>query len=266
MSANFQNLKELYYVKKKLALNVGVAYNAEYNIGSKSSVEAGKYSLYSSLLSTKDDGETFTDFLDELLPLIAEGEIDNTTNVDVDTFLAPTKSNFKMRMPTNINVGFTFVKTHNAATVWKAGFDFKYTPWDNYQGYESGAGGKISNSWRIAFGGELFPLFLDSKRNSTSKLMHLKYRAGFYYSKTPVTVQNTTINEFGINFGIAIPIRLKMYNDDGYLATRAVHPFSLGFEVGSRGTKSNDLIKDNFFRVNLGISLNDKWFVKSKYN
>ena len=169
-------------------------------------------------------------------------------------------------MPTNVNVGFTFVKSYNSATIWKAGFDFKYTPWSRYNGFETSEGGQLSNSWRIAFGGEMLPVLFESKRNSTSKLLQLKYRAGFYYSKTPVTVQNTSINEFGINFGIAIPIRLKMFNEDGFLATRAIHPFNIGFEVGSRGTKSNDLIKDNFFRINIGVSLNDKWFVKSKYN
>jgi hypothetical protein len=251
---------------ERFSLDIGLAYNAEYNMGGNTRLEASKYSVYNNLLTTKDEGESFTDFLDELLPAAAAGELDNVTGLDIDTFLAPSLTNVKLRMPTNVNVGFMFNKTFNSATVWKAGFDFKFTPWSNYTGYENGAGGQLSNSWRIAVGGEIFPLFLESKRNKTNKLLQLKYRAGFYYTKTPVTVQNTTINEFGINFGIAIPIRLKMYSDDGYLATRAVHPFSLGFEVGSRGTRRNDLIKDNFFRVNLGISLNDKWFVKSKYN
>ncbi|MEZ5022499.1 MAG: hypothetical protein R2728_04415 [Chitinophagales bacterium] len=262
-------LKEVEFDKnqfKRLKLEVGLAFNSSYKIGNNSTVESSKYSIYSISIPTKDEGESYTDFIDNLLQITAEAEAANVSGVDVDTFLAPTVQNVGLKMPMNLNGGFTFVKTVRDITFWKAGFDVKWTPWSNYSGFESGEGGQLADSWRIAFGGEIFPLGGGRQELRSKTFSQLKYRAGFYYSRTSVTVQNTAINEFGINFGIAIPIRLRMVNEDGYYGYRKVHPFSLGFEVGSRGTKENDLIKDNFVRINLGISLNDKWFVKRKYN
>jgi hypothetical protein len=171
-------------------------------------------------------------------------------------------------MPSNIDGGFMFVRKVKDTEFWKAGADFKWTQWNRFRGDSESAGNSLNNSWRIAAGGEVFPL--GSGKNSgqlKSKIFsQLKYRAGFYYMKSAVTVNSKTINEFGINFGLAIPIRLRLVSDDGFLGYRGVHAFSLGFEVGSRGTKQNDLVRDNFVRINFGISLNDKWFVKRKYN
>jgi len=36
------------------------------------------------------------------------------------------------------------------------------------------------------------------------------------------------------------------------------------FEVGRRGNNSNEL-KENFFRIGLGLALSDLWFQKKKY-
>jgi hypothetical protein len=41
---------------------------------------------------------------------------------------------------------------------------------------------------------------------------------------------------------------------------------NLGFEVGRRGTTNAGLIQEDFFSIRLGLSLNDRWFVKNKYN
>jgi hypothetical protein len=37
------------------------------------------------------------------------------------------------------------------------------------------------------------------------------------------------------------------------------------FEFGKRGSKVNN-ITENFFRVSLGLSLSDLWFIKRKYD
>ncbi len=251
---------------KNIRMDVGVAFNSSYNIGNKSSVNSSKYSMYSLILPTKNEQETFTDFIDNALEYAAEAETLGAEGADVDTFLAPTSTNVSLRMPFNINAGFTFVKTVRNIDFWKAGFDFKYTPWSKYGGYESSEGGQLGDSWRVAFGGEIFPLGSGTPDLKSKTFSQLKYRAGFYYSRTAIIAKNNPINEFGINFGIAIPVTLRLVNDEGYYGFRKIHPFTLEFEVGSRGTQDNELIKDNFVRINLGISLNDKWFVKRKYN
>jgi len=37
---------------------------------------------------------------------------------------------------------------------------------------------------------------------------------------------------------------------------------NIGFELGSKGTTKNGLVKENFFNTFISLSLNDKWFEK----
>nr|WP_321232010.1 hypothetical protein [uncultured Psychroserpens sp.] len=80
------------------------------------------------------------------------------------------------------------------------------------------------------------------------------YRAGFHFENTGLEINNETINEFGMSFGVGLPI--------GQVFSNA----NIGFEFGRRGTTDQNLIQENFFNVNISLSLNDVWFQKRKYN
>jgi hypothetical protein len=41
---------------------------------------------------------------------------------------------------------------------------------------------------------------------------------------------------------------------------------NIGLELGSLGTAKAGLVKENYFSVRVGLSLNDKWFLKRKIN
>jgi hypothetical protein len=102
---------------------------------------------------------------------------------------------------------------------------------------------------KIAFGGFWIPKY-DS---FTSYFSRIVYRAGIRIEETGLHIQNQAINEFGINFGFGLPFQ-------------GFSNINLGFEVGRRGTKNAGLIQEDFFSIRLGLSLNDRWFVKNKYN
>jgi hypothetical protein len=105
--------------------------------------------------------------------------------------------------------------------------------------------GNFSN---ISVGGFFIP-----KINSlNSYFERITYRAGLNYQKTGLIVNDTEINEYGISFGVSLPMGLKLSN------------INLGFEIGKRGTTDNDLIEEKFYNFRLSLSLNDKWFRKQK--
>ena len=102
----------------------------------------------------------------------------------------------------------------------------------------------------IALGG-----FFTPNRNSfESYFKRITYRAGVRFNQTGMVVNDTDINNFGITFGLGLPLGNNLSN------------LNLGFEVGRRGTTSADLIEESYFKVNLGLSLNDQWFRKRKIN
>ena len=80
------------------------------------------------------------------------------------------------------------------------------------------------------------------------------YRAGARFEQTGLNVNGQDINEFGISFGLGLPV--------GRLFSNA----NIGFEIGRRGTTDFGLIQENFFNTFISFSLNDRWFEKRLYD
>lgn len=70
------------------------------------------------------------------------------------------------------------------------------------------------------------------------------------YEETGINLRGEDINEYGISFGVGLPIGRLFSN------------VNIGFELGSKGTTKNGLVKENFFNTFISLSLNDKWFEK----
>lgn len=102
----------------------------------------------------------------------------------------------------------------------------------------------------IALGGYYIPNY-----NSFSSYWdRIVYRAGVNFENTGLKINDETINEFGISFGVGLPV--------GNIFSNA----NIGFEIGKRGTTKADLIEENFMNLQISLSLNDRWFQKRKYN
>ncbi|SHG63835.1 hypothetical protein [Winogradskyella jejuensis] len=99
--------------------------------------------------------------------------------------------------------------------------------------------------------------YLPSYRSLSSYFKRVTYRAGARFENTGLIVNNESIDEFGISFGLGLPIGPQ---------TGLFSEINLGFEYGQRGTKSSNLIEENFFNFNVSLSLSDRWFKKRKYN
>ena len=238
--------------KNGLSLNLGISGHSNYNLEKGINIEGGNYTFVGAQINAlRGENQSLNDFLTGISPN------------SLDTVGTGDQSNVPLTLPATLNAGFLIKKGNN----WSTGMDFSWTPYSNYVGFEGNDADKLENGWRVAVGGEFLPIAGKSGGDIRSKFFtQLKYRAGFSFAKSPVSVRGTQINEFGINFGLAIPVLRTYTSEEGYIAQRGVHAFSLGFGFGSRGTLNDNLVKENFFNINLGLSLNDKWFVKRRYN
>jgi hypothetical protein len=102
----------------------------------------------------------------------------------------------------------------------------------------------------FSIGGFFIPKY-DSLGNYWKRIV---YRTGLRLEQTGLVVNNESIEEFGISFGVGIPV--------GRLFSNA----NLSFEWGQRGTTASNLVKETFLNVNISLSLNDRWFEKRKFN
>ena len=106
------------------------------------------------------------------------------------------------------------------------------------------------NSSKFKVGGFYIPNY-NSFGNYFQRVV---YRAGARFEQTGLVVDGNDINEFGISFGLGLPVGRLFSN------------MNLGFEVGKRGTTDFGLIQENFFNTYLSFSLNDRWFEKRLYD
>jgi|YNPMSStandDraft_1061717.scaffolds.fasta_scaffold00207_8 hypothetical protein len=94
----------------------------------------------------------------------------------------------------------------------------------------------------------------------------INYRLGLYYNKTYLNINSKNINEFGITFGLGLPIS-KTDKGEGTMIKRKLPPMiNLSFSYSNRGTLKNNLIKEQFLQFSIGLNLHDIWFVKRKFN
>ena len=70
-----------------------------------------------------------------------------------------------------------------------------------------------------------------------------------------MTFYGTKLPEVALTLGVGIPIKL--------FGTSSI---DVGVELGRRGTLSNGLIRDNYFKISLGMSMfgEDYWFSRYK--
>ncbi len=110
------------------------------------------------------------------------------------------------------------------------------------------------NSYKVAVGGWYLPNY-NNFRNYFSRVT---YRYGAYYEKGNLTINGTNINRFAITGGLTLPFENR--------AITRMSGIDLGLEIGKRGTLDNNLIRQNFVNLKIGINFADKWFMKRLYD
>jgi len=145
-------------------------------------------------------------------------------------------------LPQKYGLGVSFVK----GIKWIMSADFVVQEWTNYKNY-SGESPLLSDSYRGSLGFELTP----DANSVTSYMKRIIYRTGLYYERTPYVVNNDQIYDFGINFGVSLPVgQASLVN--------------LALQYGQRDGSLTTAISENYIRFSLGLTVNDIWFYRRK--
>lgn len=150
----------------------------------------------------------------------------------------------KITMPLTHTAGFAFEKSNE----WLFGADFSYSKWSDYR--EGAINPGLRDSYGLAVGGQFTP----DMNSINSYFKVIDYRLGFKYDKTFVKIGNEDINQYGLTFGFGFPLPRNR---------SSFYKINLAAELGQRGTDKNNLVRDRYFNIHLGFTLNDKWFQKT---
>ena len=151
-----------------------------------------------------------------------------------------------IRIPDVLSFGLGFGKERK----WFAGAQYTMNYMSNFSNkFMSLTEIDYQNAYQISLGGFYIPDY----SSITSYWKRIVFRMGFRHELTGVIVNNFGLKETGINFGFGLPL-------SGFSNT------NIGFEYGRRMGGDNNMFNENFWSFRIGFSLNDKWFIKRKYN
>ncbi len=132
------------------------------------------------------------------------------------------------------------------------GLDYQSQNWADYRDENGMAQNSYGQAYKAVLGGEFVPDI-----TSTKLLALTRVRFGIHFEQTPFVINNETINDFGVSFGGSFP--LNAFWGRAHL--------NLGATVGQRGRRSDTLVRENYFKINLGFSLQDvTWFTRQRFN
>lgn len=80
---------------------------------------------------------------------------------------------------------------------------------------------------------------------------------GVKYDKTYVKIGNNDINQIAFTIGAGLPLKSNR---------STFYRVNLAAELGQRGTLENNLIRERYVNVTLGFTMNDRWFIKPKFD
>lgn len=174
------------------------------------------------------------------------GLIDDDPNPDT---LASSKGS--IYIPPAITAGISLSR----GVKWNIGTEFTYQDWSSFRSVNRDDE-SLGESWRIALGGETTPDAISDKF-----LNRVTYRIGLSYEQTPFqtdinespgVIDYRKVNDLGINFGLSLP------------AGRS--SMDIAFKYGKRGNRDDNIFEEDYFKIYFGITFNDQWFIKRKFD
>lgn len=241
--------------------NVGV--NAYYNFGSlyhNSSVSFGDSEFYPTVQTNEISvhdwnvgfGAQYEIPLTEKRNLVIGATLDLPSkmkaraNKEIVTSYVDTVSiNFDNSFGLPLTFGAGFAYDINESLM--IGADYKFQKWSDVEYFGEKT---LNDRHRFACGLELQP-----DKGSKKFFKRMSYRAGVNYANSYFDVNNDDYNQLAATLGFGMPLR------------RVANPtiLNLGFEYGRAGEKTDGLILEKYFKISLNLSINERWFVKHKF-
>ena len=166
-----------------------------------------------------------------------------STTVKDTAFFKPQRKG-EIVIPGKLRVGVSY----DDHSDWLVGVDFTYAWWSQYKDYGQ-TYDYFRNTFQVAAGIELKNNF-----QSTSVMRRVAYRLGGRYETFYADYGKKNLAGYAINLGVGIPVR------------RSRSMINIGLEYGHAGSLKAGQIAENYFKIGLGFSSVETWFVKRKYD
>ena len=250
VSYNFGKVENTVFIENGLDLSTGRIDNSaisgfNFNFGAQYKTMVSTNLELSSAISFTPKTDLTTENTRELFTILVNP--DTGGQVIIDKRDLPV-ANAAITLPSKLTLGMGIGKPKN----WFMGGEYTNLKTSKFSNPTTSNITNVSfkDASSIKFGGYFIPQY-NSFSNYWKRVV---YKAGIRFEETGLQINGEDINEFGISFGVSLPVG-KVFSN-----------VNLGLEVGRRGTKNQGLVQENFFNTFISLSLNDKWFQKKYYD
>ncbi len=168
-----------------------------------------------------------------------------------DTILNSADIKGKIKLPLEIGFGMSFKKGEKLTLL----ADVATTNWASYKYFDTPST-NFKNSLKISTGLNYIPNKLAFGKSNYYKRVH--YRFGATYNNGFLDIKNTPITNYAITAGLGLPVGIGRFDDLAVV--------NISAQYGKTGSLSNNLIKEDYWRIILGFTFNKRWFIKYKYD
>ena len=148
----------------------------------------------------------------------------------------------KFDTPSSFDIGFVYHFNRKVL----AGFDYKHTGWSDIRFFGEKPFEDVS---RFAWGVQYQP-----DKNARKYYQRMYYRCGLNVGKSYYKVNGESLGKMALDAGFGFPLK------------KGLNPtvINVGFEYGKTGNTDNGLIKEQYFKGTINVTVNERWFAKRK--
>jgi hypothetical protein len=162
------------------------------------------------------------------------------------------------RVPAMAQFGVSIDNNKN----FSANLDVAYQQWSKFRSFGitggAGIGTRLENTVRVGLGGEYTP----DPTSVDSYFKRVTYRAGLSAGQLPYRPDGKTLYDRAISWGFTLPVPSA--------SALEAASMNLAFTYGQRGNTDistanpNGNVREDYVRVQVGLSLNSRWFLKRR--
>lgn len=168
-----------------------------------------------------------------------------------DTVLNSQNNEGTIKLPLEMGVGLSIKKGEKLTVL----IDAAATNWSGYKNFDS-PNTEFTNSIRVSCGLNYVPNKLAFGSSNYIKRIH--YRIGASYTDGYLDLKNTKISNYAITAGLGLPVGIGRFDEIGVV--------NISAQYGKLGSLNNNLIQEEYVRLNVGFTFNKRWFIKFKYD
>lgn len=213
-----------YDLNKKLALNV-----------------AGVYAFQTRLSGTRTQEE--------------DEQNANGTSVLLTPVISRTASGNTV-LPASWQAGVSLDNNKN----WSLSADVARQQWSKYRDFGLVNNVALSDTWRAGVGGELTP----DPTSVSNYLQRISYRVGLSLAQMPYRPAGQTLYDRAVSWGFSFPFPTGTPLDATTLNLSFTYGQRGNTDVITTGAVRQSNVKENYLRAQVGLSLNNRWFLKRK--